>query len=413
MPTVGDVLFAVRSKIVDMPPTLPVPTASAAQASSTGSTLPAGTYFVVVTQRNPWGETIPSTESSVITIGANQGIQVTSTLFPGALAIRAYLTPTNGASGTEMQFVESATSPFIISSPPTAFGTPPIRATAYLMDSDGQAFGASIVYQWLNEGLNKLTRIVGGVQDYSGVPTVAGQSMYVALGEWAEISDVWYGGYWVKGGKRMDYFRRNTVTSSILSRVTVSVFGDKQVLEVNYQPDRTSGVTTTTASMTATDTTVAIVNPGAFLLPFGFAQIGTEIVAYASLAGGAISGLIRGLGSTEAKAWPGSTTVTELSLFWCGKRLTMNAFQPGQSLSTLPVPQGWAAILPDYMLAQAKKSELDNEEARKLEDSFLKQAQQWLAANKPVARFVQVSGGTGIGETVSFDQVLGQGVIVP
>jgi len=410
MPTVGDILFAVRSKVPDMPPALPAPSATTTEVASSGSTLPAGTYYVVVTQRNPWGETLPSTESDEITVGSNQGIQITSALLPSATTIRAYLTLANGTAGSEIQYVESSTSPFTISAPPTGFGTPPTRSTAWLMDSDGAMFGASTLYQWLNEALNKFTRAVGGIMDYSGVPTVAGQPLYVAPGQWAEITDVWYGGYWVKGGKRAEYFRRNTVQSSILSSVTVSVFSDKQVLEVNYQPDRTSGVTATTANMSATDTSVTITNTGAFLLPFGFAQIGTEIVAYASLNGGAMAGLIRGLGSTVATAWPSGTTVTELSLFWCGKRLTLLPYSPGDSLKNLAAPQGWVAILPDYLLAQAKKAELDLEASEKLEKSFFEEIAKWETANKGVVTRVQVGGNTA---TLSFNPVLGQGVIIP
>lgn len=406
MPTVGDILFATRSKVPDMPPALPAPTAAATVVSVTGSTLPAGTYYVQVTQRNPWGETLPSTESSIQTIGTNQGIHIVSALLPGATTIRAYLTLAGGAVGTEIQYAESTVTPFDISIPLVGFGTPPSRSTAYLMDSDGPQFGASMIYQWLNEAMNRLSRAVGGLQDYCGVPAVAGQPLYVCPGQWGEISDVWYDGYWVQGGKRAEFFRRNTISASILSNVTVSVMTDKQVLEVYPQPDRDSGVTTTTANMSATDTSVAVANPGVFLLPFGFAQIGTEIVAYSSTA---LGGLIRGLGSTVAKAWPSTTVVTELSLFWCGKRLTMTPYSPGDSLKDLAAPQGWVQILPRYMLALAKLSELDLESWEKLEKSFLQEAKDSMMANKPPARFIQVGGNRRL---VTFDTVLGQGIVV-
>jgi hypothetical protein len=488
LPTVGEILFAVRSKIPDMPPTLPAPSAPGnipvAQISALGpdispniiittinnytptigssvsyiagsdptfnnaytvaniisgnqfscvgphhtegtsiggtlgvsaivttytgsSTLPVGTYYAVTTQRNPWGETLSSEEDGPITIGAGQGLTVTSPLLPGATTIRTYLTLANGASGSEIQYVESTTSPFNITAPPTGFGTPPTRSTAYLMDSDGPQFGTSTIYQWLNEAINKLARAVGGLQDYSGVPTAAGQPLYVLPGMWGEISDVWYGGYWVQGGKRAEFFRRNTITSSVLSKATISVMSDKQVIEVYPQPDRNAGVTTTSAAMAAGDTAVAVANPGVFYLPFGFCQIGTEICAYATTA---LTGLIRGLGSTTAQAWPEGTTVTELSLFWCGKRLVIPPYQPGQSLMNLSAPQGWVAILPNYVLAQAKKAELDLEAAKSLEDTFFKEAAEWMLANKPVPRFIQVGGGRG---TLAFDVVLDNGVIVP
>lgn len=411
MASIGDIIFAVRSKVPDLPPLLPAPTATPTVAAATGSTLPTGLYFIEVTQRNPWGETLPSTENVAgLAVGANQGIQIVSALLPSATSVRAYLTLAGGASGSEIQYVESTTGTFTISTPPTGFGPPPVRSTAYLMDSDGPQFGVSTLYSWLNEAIDKMMRAVGGMLDYSGVPTVAGQSMYVVPGQWKEITDVWYGGYWVRGGKRAEYFRRNTVTSSVLSSVNVSVWGDKQVLEVNYQPDRTAGVTATTADMTAADTGVAIINTGVFLLPFGFAQIGTEIVAYAFLNGGAISGLIRGLGNTVAKAWPSGTAVTELSLFWCGKRLTIIPYQPGNSLMDLAAPQGWKDIIPNYMLAQAKKAELDLQAAKELEDTFFKECKEWELANNPVPRFVQVGGNT---QTRTFDSVLGHGIVIP
>jgi hypothetical protein len=487
LPTVGDILFRVRSAIPDMPPTLPAPSGennigvasitanggfntlyviqttsnysplvsstvnymagsdptfngsytvtgilsantfscsgpSRPSGSSTGgslgtssiasiyagpSTLPAGIYYVVTTQRNPWGETLPSEEDGPITVTAGQGITITCALLPGATTVRSYLTMPNGVSGSEIQYVESTTVPFNITAPLTGFGTPPTRSTAYLMDSDGPQFGTSTIYQWLNEAINKLARAVGGLQDYSGVPTAAGQPLYVLPGMWGEISDVWYGGYWVQGGKRAEFFRRNTITSSVLSKATISVMSDKQVIEVYPQPDRNAGVTTTSAAMAAGDTAVAVANPGVFYLPFGFCQIGTEICAYATTA---LTGLIRGLGSTTAQAWPEGTTVTELSLFWCGKRLVIPPYQPGQSLMNLSAPQGWVAILPNYMLAQAKKAELDLEAAKSLEDTFFKEAAEWMLANKPVPRFIQVGGGRG---TLAFDVVLDNGVIVP
>ena len=409
MATIGDILFRVRSAIPDMPPALPAPAATITVSSTIfpGSTLASGDYYVVVTQSNPWGETFPSAEGGPFTITPGKGIQVVSPFLPGCTKMRAYLTMPGGSSGTEIQYVESLLSNDTFYFQPTGFGTPPTRSTAYLMDSDGPQFGASTVYGWLNEALNKLSRAVGGMQDYSGVPTAAGQPMYVCPGQWGEIRDVWYGGYWVQGAKTAEFFRRNTITSSVLSKVNISVFSDKQIMEVYPQPDRDAGVTTTTANMGILDTSVGVADPGVFYLPFGFCQIGTEICAYANTA---LSGLIRALGSTVAVAWPSGTTVTELSLFWCGKRLTLLPYQPGNALMNLAAPQGWVAILPNYMLAQAKKAELDLEAADKLEQTFFKEAQQWMDANKPVNRFIQVGGNRG---TMAFDCVLDQGVIVP
>lgn len=412
MTLVGDVLFRCRADIPDLNglAVLPQPTATFAVTTPATSTLPAGTYYAKVTQRNRWGETIPSSESAVLTIAAGQTIEVTSALLPTAVAIRVYLTMANGGAGTEIQFAEGTTSPVTISAPPTAAGLPPFRSTAYLLDSDGVIFGASTLYSWLNEGLVNLSRAVGGIQDYSGVPTTTGQPLYVAPQQWMEISDVWYGGYWVKGSQRNQFFRRNPVLTNLLWGVNVSVRSDKQVIEVYPQPDRDSGITATTADMSDTDTAVAVANPGAFLLSFGFAQIGTEIVAYSDPS---MSGFIRGLGSTVAQAWPSGTSVTELSLFWAGKRIFQpQNYQPGQSLTPLAVPNGWEAILPLYMLSLAAKAQQDYGTAESLNKQFFGEAQQWLMASKGVVKFVQV-GGTYGGTTPTFSQTIAGGIVVP
>jgi hypothetical protein len=409
---IGDMIFRTRAKIPDLPPTLPTPGSAAIVVTSTGSTLPAGTYACVVTQRNPWGETIGAPEITGLVVGTNQGIQVASTLLPGAVAVRAYLTLANGAAGTEIQFTESTVSTFVISTPPTGYGPPPTRNSAYMMDSDGKAFSCAVLYDWMNEGLNKISRAVGGLLDYCGVPTVAGQPLYVLPGEWLEISDVWFEGYWVQGGKRGDFFRRNAVQTSVLSGVSVSIFSNQQVIEVSYQPDYTSIQTTTTAALSATATSIAIANTS-FLLPFGFAQIGTEFVAYASLANGQMSGLIRGIGGSTAQAWPSGTVVNEMGLFWCGKRiLPSNLLSPGMASLSLPVPQGWEGILPLYMLAQAKKNELDMKAAADLEKQCFEDAKNWMMANKGVVSQVQVNGYAQQRPSI-FAPTIAGGVIIP
>jgi hypothetical protein len=350
-------------------------------------------------------------ETTGLAVAAGQGIQISSPLLPGATTIRAYLTLPGGASQSEIGFVESTVSPFTIIAAPTAAGIPPARATAYLPDADGSTFGASTLFKWLNEGLKRLSRICGGLQDYAGVSTEKGNPFYVLPGQWLSITDVWYGGYWVQGGKRQDFFRRNSVTSSILNAVTVSIFTDRQVIETSYQPDRSGGITSTTADMQPTDTRVPLSNVGAFLLPFGFAQIGTEMVAYSSLGGGYMGGLIRGVGSSAVpQFWPAGTTVTELPLFWCGKRIFSIAYQPGQSSQVLTIPQGWENILVYWMLAQAREAEQDGQNAKRLLDQFQKDGQQWLMENKGVVTKVQVGDPTS---PLVYNQTVAGGIIVP
>jgi hypothetical protein len=412
MALVGDLIIKCRAQAPDVAPTLPAPTASASVVTPSQSTLTPGIYNCIVTQRNNWGETVGSTEITNLNVSSGQGIQITSALLPGAVAIRAYLTLPGGNAGTEIQFVEGTTSPFtILSQSALLAGSPPFRSTAYMPDSDGARFGAATLYSWLNDALKKMSHITGGILDYSGVPTQAGNPLYVLPTQWKEITDVWYGGYWVQGGKRQDFFRYNTVTSSILDAVTISIHSNQMVMEVNYQPDRNSGVTSTTNAMLVTDTQVGINNTSVFQLPFGFAQIGSEIVAYSSLSGGVMGGLIRGVGSAvQPQAWQLATTVTELSLFWCGKRIYDVAYAPGQSTVVMGTPQGWENILLLYMLSQIREQEQDGQNVKRLMDQFEKDAQQWMMSNKGVVKKVQV-GEANL--PLVYAPTIAGGIIVP
>jgi hypothetical protein len=69
---------------------------------STGGFLPAGTYFAKYTWTDGAGETLASSESTVFTVAAGNIASVGVPAFPtGVAGWNLYLTPTNGASGTE------------------------------------------------------------------------------------------------------------------------------------------------------------------------------------------------------------------------------------------------------------------------------------------------------------------------
>lgn len=439
MALVGDMIFRTRAKIPDLPMGFIPPPSSFVGHGNTDPNflfnyLLPGTYYAVACWLTNWGISLPSPEASILvnpsnnTIVTDVGMDPFTASFPaGVIGYRVYIGTTPGG---ESYFMDSTTGNFYGNITTTTFtagptlspGTPPTRSTAYVMDSDGKMFGASTLYDWLNDALVSISRGVGGILDYSGVPTVSGQSLYVLPGEWMEISDVWYGGYWVQGGKRGDFFKRNTVSTQILNNVTISVFGGKQVMEVSYQPDRTAGVTTTTVGMnSATDQGVPVANPGVFLLPFGFAQISSnpsvqhllpsEIVAYANTAMG---GLVRGLGATGAQVWPSGSVVTELPLFWCGKRLYQSGFYvQGQSFLPLDIPTGWDSIVPMYMLGLAKDAELDVKTGAEMKKEAVKLAIDFMTANRGVTRFVQVGGYGATNTITTYNNTVAGGVIVP
>lgn len=391
---IGDVIVQGRETIPDMPPALPAPIASFAVTTPGTGTLSAGTYFLEVTQWNQWGETLPSAESSVQTVLATNGIQVTSALQVGATKIRAYLTQVNGVAGTESQYVESLTSPFTILANPTLAGSPPVRGTAWLPDSDGGFVSAGAIYRWLNAGLELIARGTGGFQDYSAIGSTINQPLYQIPGTWNAITSIWYDGYWMQGGDPGYFWRRNSITSQVLSSAHISVSYGKTVLEVYPQPARTSVVTTLSAPMLATDTTAALTNSG-FTLPFGFVSVGSEIMAYATITGGSLTGLIRGLGGTSALAHTTMEAVTECNIAWMGKRQSNQIYSPGQSTLTLPVTSGWDQLLVQYLAGRAKIVEHDIQSMQAFNADMEKAIKGWAQTTNTVVRRRQVGGPRG------------------
>jgi hypothetical protein len=394
VPLVGDVLLEARALIPDSPNTLPVPVATALVVGG-GSTLPVGTYNVIVTQLNYWGETLGGTEIPGLVVGANQRITVTSPLLPGANKIRAYLTLPFGATpGSECQFIESTVSPFQISTPLPNAGNPPVNNSAFNPDTDGQLLSTSSVYRYLNDGLKIISRVAGGLLDYCGVGSVQGQPLYTIPGQWNEITSLWYDGYWMLGGDRASFFRRTTIQSSVLSAGTVSVQDNRNIIEVYPQPARTAAVTIIDGAspMSATDTSAVLSDASGFLLPFGFIQVETEIMAYSQINGNIVSGLIRGLGGSTAIAHPASSPVNELNIFWSGKRQFAPTFIPGNSTSILPIPNGWDVLLIQYVAGRAKLVEHDFEAFKSFDDQMEKSIKSWALTNKGVVRRRQIGG---------------------
>ncbi len=103
------------------------PTAAATVASFTtvGGLLAAGGYYLNFTETNAFGETAPSTESSVFTVATAQIYKVTlPALQTNNLARNIYLTGANGATGSEVKYLTgvTATTAFLSAAATTGSG---------------------------------------------------------------------------------------------------------------------------------------------------------------------------------------------------------------------------------------------------------------------------------------------------
>src|SRR5258708_3788115 len=271
---VGSVILGSRVRINDLPRTISSPGAilAAAPIAAIGSTLQATTYYIVLTFLNNFGETIATTEASV-TLAANQGIQITAPLtanwLPGATSVKAYF---GLLSGQENQWQSSTVVPFTISTPGNP-GVPPTRNTSFYPDADGQRVSAYTIYQWLNESLDIATNICGGIPDMTAMATINTQTMYQLIGTWGKFDHGWVDGYIITLGGRNTLFYRNVVPGVVRIGVLQQV-SNKFIIELQPQPNRSAGVTTSIGSIGLTDTTIPLTSTARYLLPFGLAIIG-------------------------------------------------------------------------------------------------------------------------------------------
>lgn len=427
MPTIGDLIMGLREAAVDPPTgTVAAPGSEVTVSQlAAASTLPPGSYYVKLAYRTgtsliPLGETTTGAEAGPIVVDAAHGIQVTGTLPLGVSEVVAYLGTSPGAES----FAFSSTSlPLQILS--TAGGYPDIpsvRNTAWMPDSDGKAISAFAVYRWINDGLEDgAAKCGGGLPDVSGVASVAGQGIYTLTGNWWKADKAWYDGYPMSISGTDTIFRKNKVTGNYAMSFVVSHVDERVIIEAWPQPARTSGVMTTTPAITATQTGLLACAAGAttYVLPMGLAQLGpdasgnTEIVYYSSVVGGSsITLAVRGLGGTIARAWPASTPITELNIFFHGLRIPPR-YRIGQASATLNVPPGWKSALDHYLLHRFRTVERDAARAKSEYEQFV-QIIQSSPLNKPVGgpRQIQVGGARGIETYPGLGSFFG-GVIVP
>lgn len=413
MSLLGDLIMTLREAATDLPlGRLPAPVlVSANPATTGGANLPLGTYNVRVTEVNQWGESISSNEiGNILVNGAFNSINV---VFTGSgqsgNTFRIYFGLVPGA---QQSFQSAPASPVIITANSTIVGKLPNRNSAYLPDTDGRAISATSVIRWINDGLKAAAVICGGgIPDISGVPSVAGQAMYILNGNWKKIDDAWYDGYSIGLGAKSNIYRRNK-TSGLTGILAVNHVASRTIIELYPQPPRTAGATTLNGGIAATDTSL-IVNANTFILPMGLALIGTEIVSFAGFNVNTMNGLIRGIGGTSAQAWPNGTAIQELNLMIAGLRVPTD-YILGQAASTFNAPPGWEAPMGKYLIHRFRELEQNGREAQRLLTEFETTLKNFLSATKPIAGPVQITAGGRRGPEVAmgFGSRFG-GVIIP
>jgi hypothetical protein len=415
MSLVGELILGARELFGDPPVgVFPAPGTemSVALGVVAACTIPAGNYFVRLTYRTTYGETLPGAESGPFAVDGTHGLRVSGNPPPGVTSVVAYFGKSTGSENQNQVLLVSSLPITIIA--PGNPGVTPVRNTCYLPDSDGRVVGIFALYRWINDCLTLIAKLCGGgIPDMSGAGTVAGQPIYVLNGNWGKISNAWYDGYPLSLGRQTDIFRRNTNTGTT-GTLTVNQSSSRCIVELYPQPARTSGQTTLAGnggqiSASANSALVALSN---FTIGLGLVLVGTEIMGFASNNGGLLKGLVRGLGGTQPQIWPDGTPVTELNLMIYGLRVP-STFAVGMSTAIFDVPPGWETAVQRYLLSRFRDGEKNRREAESLMKEFTTLVNT-LRTTKPIAGPVQIplSAGRGTETYPGLGSPFG-GVIVP
>jgi hypothetical protein len=396
----------------DIPQVLSPPSISNIQALNiVGSLVPQSTFFVRITSINAWGETLPSNELSV-TVGAGQNaFSVDFQTALGSIPInnRLYIgISSNGEaswlsfSGTTGTIQVTNINPLTSVGGTTVSGSPPTRSSAFLPDTDGRFASAGTWYRWLNSALNTAAYVCKGIPDTSGIQMIQQQGMYTMPGVWTKLDNMWFDGYPLAADARGGGFYRN-VLNGISFIIILQTNSDRQIIELQPQPNRTGGNTTLSVAAGITDSQLSLVSTASIALSLGMAQIGTgpnaEVVSYGTLGGPGMIGVARGLGGTQQQAWPIGTPVIELNFRFGGLRLNQQVqYQPGQSLISLQVPPGWKPALVDYILGKAREGERKGPEAKEYLQKFSSFLKDYVMGTRQTAGPRQLGSVTPAGD---------------
>lgn len=411
---IGDVIMSARELMPDVPATLPTPIVTQLIPANdpSGGVFSPAIYFFKFTYTTIWGESSPSIEQSLAIVGPNNSI--TFQLSAGIARAYPIVTGVNVyaglVAGSEIiQYSIPTTTglafPFTLTATPViaqTYQSPPSRNTAFLPDSNGRMISVGTIYRWINEALNVASYVCKGIPDVSGIQMVSGQGFYTMPGIWDKLENCWYDGFPVAFDARSGAFYRN-VLSGITFICILQTNADRQIIELQPQPSRSGGNTTLSAPIGLTDISIPLASIAQIGLALGMVQLGVppnhEIISYGSLSGGFLRGCSRGLGGTQQQAWVAGTAVKELNFRFGGLRLNQQVqYAPGQALTSLQVPPGWAPALVDYLIGRFREAEQNSQgkgESIKAFTSFLK---DYLKGTKQTAGPRQVGMSTPAGD---------------
>ena len=390
--TVGHAIISARSLCPDPCSLLSPPISGSFSLSSAtaGGSLAAGTYYVALTWANTWGETT-ALELNITLASANSGITVTIPSIPPNAQANIYW---GTVSLNETNSKQNIASGFAITELNVGYQPLPAQNTAWLPDTDGQMISAASFYRWINEGMDELCRLSGGILDRAGIPTSAGRGSYELPSYWTHITNTWYDGWPLYADYRKNMFYYNAI-AGIPAIWTMNKVAGRVVLEMWPQALRTANNTTLAENVGTTDSTINVVNTnitsntnivniGCFMIVDSAQSRFPEWCFFQNQTTTSYTHVTRGVGGSQPVAWNAGTSVFESNFMFAGYRMATHYF-PGNANLTLDCPPLWETALTDYILYRFKQATQQVSEARELYAEFQNKGRE-LAQQRQISR---------------------------
>lgn len=250
-----------------------------------------------------------------------------------------------------------------------------------LPDDDGSFLRASTLYRWLSGGIRELTRRSNWVVlDWSALPQEPRQQVYSLDRRFSHVDGVFVNQFRLL---HLDELHTIYPSQAIAQPLWFSWHHRSDHLELSMYPapDRVEPVVNLMTTIDPLAQQIALSSTTGFL-PFGYVQIGTEILLYNQLlpptpalpgpppvAAGppALRVVKRGMCGTQAGFHFAGTQVTHLSIWYRGHRVPSLVTR---AIDCIELPLAFITPLETYLLARVKEAEQDRQGAASLMQEF-------------------------------------------
>lgn len=387
---VGDIIVSARSLCPDPTSQLRPPVTGDFTLSAGTGSIPAGIYYVAMSWKNNWGETTATEQSITLSVAGSILVTVNTTI--------PNVTPNiywGTASQAENQVQLSAVSPFSIASlSGNVYQGLPFTNSAWLPDTDGLIVLASTMFGWLNQGLDQLSRSIGGILDRSGIGTVGGRGSYTLPTQWTKITNLWYDGWPCVSDYRKNMFYYNAI-AGIPSIWTMNQVAGRVTLEIWPQAERTANQTTLAASIGESDLVIPVINTnptadtnvvdiGVIMMNDPAQHRFPEWCFFTTQTGTSYNHITRGTGGSRPQTWAAGTPIFECNAMFAGYRMATHYFV-GESSLPLDCPPNWDNALTDWLLYRYKQATQQGAEAKDYLSSFMAKVKE-MANQKNISK---------------------------